>query len=107
MAEQEPTISTHVLDVERGRPASGVTVSLYRVEGSGERLVGGGMTDDDGRIRRLLDDRLVAGAYRLEFVVGGDFFRELSVGFTVMDTARSYHVPLIMAPYSLSTYRGS
>jgi 5-hydroxyisourate hydrolase len=107
MIDPQPTISTHVLDVERGRPAAGVTVSLYRIEGAGERLVGGGTTDADGRIRQLLEGPLAAGDYRLEFAVGGTFFRQLSVAFRVGDTTRSYHVPLIVAPYSLSTYRGS
>jgi 5-hydroxyisourate hydrolase len=107
MADQQPTISTHVLDVERGRPAAGVAVTLYAVEGAGERLVGGGTTDDDGRIRRLLDGPLVVGDYRLEFAVEGEFFHQLAVRFHVADTSRSYHVPLIMAPYSLATYRGS
>ncbi|CAN5600908.1 hydroxyisourate hydrolase [soil metagenome] len=107
MADQQPTISTHVLDVGHGLPAAGVSVALYAVEGSGERLVGGGTTDEDGRIRRLLVGPLVAGDYRLEFALEGDFFRQLAVRFHVADIGRSYHVPLIMAPYSLATYRGS
>jgi 5-hydroxyisourate hydrolase len=107
MGDDGPTISTHVLDVERGLPAAGVSVALYAVEAGGERLIGGGTTDADGRIRRLLDGALVAGDYRLEFAVDGPFFQQLSVRFHVADTARSYHVPLIMAPFSLATYRGS
>ena len=101
-----PTISTHVLDVEHGRPAAGVTVHLYRVDGD-ERWVGGGTTDDDGRVTRLLNSELEAGDYEIRFEVGGEFFLGLACSFRVSDTARSYHVPLIVAPYSLSTYRGS
>ena len=74
-----PTISTHVLDVENGQPASGVNVFLYRMDGS-ERRVGMGTTDGDGRIR---------------------------CAFRVEDTSRSYHVPLLLGAYSLTTYRGS
>ena len=69
--------------------------------------MGQGVTDADGRIRRLLEGPLEAGTYRLEFAFDGPFFRQASVTFVVDDTSRSYHVPLLMAPYSLSTYRGS
>ena len=107
MVDEQPTISTHVLDVEGGRPAVGVPVALYAIEEGGERLVGGGTTDDDGRVRRLIDSPLVEGDYRLEFVIDGPFFHQLAVSFHVSDIGRSYHVPLIVAPYSLATYRGS
>jgi 5-hydroxyisourate hydrolase len=103
-----PTISTHVLDTERGQPATGVSVELFRVDGdSTETLVGGGTTDEDGRIRSLLFEGLESATYRLTFAIDGTFFRKASVTFVVEDTSRSYHVPLLMAPYSLATYRGS
>ncbi|MDP8904352.1 MAG: hydroxyisourate hydrolase [Chloroflexota bacterium] len=102
-----PTISTHVLDVERGQPAAGVAVDLFRLEQAGPRPVGGGTTDDDGRIRRLLEGELELGDYQLRFLVDGVFFRNVSVTFHVADTGRSYHVPLIVAPFSVATYRGS
>lgn len=106
MSEGRPTISTHVLDTEHGRPAAGVNVELYRVDG-GERAVGGGTTDGDGRIRQLLESDLELGDYELRFDLGGAFFLRMAVAFRVDDTSRSYHVPLLRAPYSLSTYRGS
>lgn len=102
-----PTISTHVLDTENGRPATGIGVELYRVDADTETLVGGGTTDDDGRIRDLLVEPLAAGTYRLAFEVSGTFFTSASVSFVVYDTTRGYHVPLLLAPYSLATYRGS
>ena len=102
-----PTISTHVLDTEHGRPAAGVKVELYRVDGETETLVGSGTTDDDGRIRDLPFETHEAATYRLAFELGGPFFQEASVTFVVDDPTRSYHVPLLMAPYSLATYRGS
>ena len=106
MAER-PTISTHVLDTEHGLPAVGVSVELYRIDDELETLVGSGTTDDDGRIRDLLFEALETATYRLAFELGGSFFSAASVTFVVNDAARSYHVPLLMAPYSLATYRGS
>ena len=101
-----PTISTHVLDVENGRPAAGIVVHLYRMDGA-ERRVGMGTTDEDGRIRRLLNSELEAGVYELRFDLGGKFFLGFACAFRVEDTSRSYHVPLLLGPYSLTTYRGS
>lgn len=104
---EEPTISTHILDTERGAPGSGHRVSLYRIAQESANLCGSGTTDDDGRIRRLLTDGLVAGEYRIEVEIGGVFFRRVAVTFMVDDAERSYHVPLLLSPYSLTTYRGS
>jgi len=105
--DDQPTISTHVLDTEHGWPAKGVTVHLYRVAPGGDRPAGSAATDDDGRVRRLLDGDLEAGDYRIEFDVNGAFFGSASFTFRVADVTRSYHVPLLMAPFSLATYRGS
>ena len=109
MAETRPTISTHILDVGTGRPAVGVAVRLMVLLGDAPLAVGSGTTDDDGRIADLLAGaELTEGDYRLEFDLDDDgFFTALSVGFRVSDTSRSYHVPLIRAPFALSTYRGS
>ena len=101
-----PTISTHVLDVENGRPAAGVNVYLYRVDRE-ERKVGSGITDDDGRVQRLLGGDLEPGDYELRFDLGGRFFLGAAFAFRVADTSRSYHVPLLLGAYSLTTYRGS
>jgi len=99
-------ISTHVLDAALGRPAAGVPVRLEGPSG----VLATATTDGDGRVRDLLERPLVAGAYRLEFDVSSDdgsFFTRMAVDIRVSDTTRSYHVPLLMAPYSLATYRGS
>jgi 5-hydroxyisourate hydrolase len=101
-----PTISTHVLDVENGRPAAGVAVFLYRVDGE-ERRVGAATTDDDGRIGRLLESDLEAGDYEIRFDLDGKFFLGFAAAFRVDDSSRSYHVPLLLGAYSLTTYRGS
>jgi 5-hydroxyisourate hydrolase-like protein (transthyretin family) len=71
------------------------------------------LTDSDGRIRDLLERPLVAGDYRLEFDLrpqddaAAGFFRQMTVDLTITDVLRSYHVPLLLAPYSMTTYRGS
>ena len=110
-AAAQPTISTHVLDVELGRPAPGVRVTLSRLDvGTAPIRMTQALTDGDGRVRDLLDRPLVAGDYRLEFDVAhedGSFFTKVAVDVRITDAGRSYHVPLLLAPYSMTTYRGS
>jgi 5-hydroxyisourate hydrolase len=105
--DEQPTISTHVLDTQNGTPASGVGVTLYRRTAEGKREVGSGTTDKDGRIRRLLPTELDPGDYAIEFAVRGPFFSRVVLEFRVDDVTRGYHVPLLMAPYSVASYRGS
>ena len=117
MAEARPTISTHVLDTETGAPASGVHVTLYKLgEDARPIRLTQALTDNDGRVRDLLDRPMSPGEYRLEFALSGRttteaaddrFFRRLSIDLRIEDTSRSYHVPLLLAPYSMMTYRGS
>ena len=115
-----PTISTHVLDTERGQPAAGIHVTLYKLGEDGRPLrLTQALTDSDGRVRDLLERPLSAGDYRLEFTLSRErtdldapddrdrFFRRLSVDLRITDVARSYHVPLLLAPFSMTTYRGS
>ena len=106
-----PTISTHVLDTERGQPASGVRVVLYRLDvGTAPIRMTQALTDGDGRVRDLLERPLTAGDYRLEFDVAHEdasFFTKIAVDLRITDTGRSYHVPLLLAPYAMTTYRGS
>jgi 5-hydroxyisourate hydrolase len=93
------TISTHVLDTERGRPATGVRVELWR----GNELVGSGETDGDGRIRELADTE--AGVYRLVFRPPSPFFRRVELEVELGEG--HYHVPLLVSSYACATYRGS
>jgi 5-hydroxyisourate hydrolase len=104
-----PTISTHVLDTGTGQPASGVHVTLYRLADDGKPIrLTQAVTDDDGRVRDLLKRPLIAGDYRLDFNLGrGGFFERMSVDLHITDVTRSYHVPLLMSPFSMATYRGS
>ena len=104
------TITTHVLDTARGRPAEGVAIMLERADG--ER-VGSGTTDADGRLREL--GSVEPGHYRLTFDTGAyfaaggqdGFYPEVVVNFTVEQGEDHYHVPLLLNPYGYSTYRGS
>jgi 5-hydroxyisourate hydrolase len=106
-----PTISTHILDTGTGLPRLGATVRLWRLALSDgpATLVVEATTDDDGRVRDLLGPvALEAGAYALEFVLGEDgFFASLTVELRITDPSRSYHVPVLVSPFGLSTYRGS
>lgn len=112
-----PTISTHVLDTSRGEPAAGVSVSVWRLEGTQRALPQGTRdTDADGRIGDLVDGALAAGVYRLTFDVAGyfkkkgdkaPFLSRVTLDFEVADATRRYHVPLLVSPYSCASYRGS
>lgn len=123
------TISTHVLDTARGRPAGGVPITLERQDDEAgqagqdgdERArwhrMGGGTTDDGGRVRSLLDpgQSLDPGTYRMTFDTGRyfaslgtrGFYPVVHVIFEVRATDEHYHVPLLLSPYGYSTYRGS
>ncbi|HYH32721.1 MAG TPA: hydroxyisourate hydrolase [Pseudonocardia sp.] len=105
------TLSTHVLDAGRGLPAAGVPVALSRRDAEGWRRIGEGVTDADGRCRSLAPGALEPGAYRLAFDTGAylpdGFYPEVAVAFRVTDPGRHHHVPLLLSPYSYSTYLGS
>ena len=115
MADARPTISTHVLDLASGSPAAGVGVALFHLADDGtSELVSDLQTDDDGRIRDLLSgSELTEGDYQLAFDVGGyledpdAFFQSAAVALRIADAGRSYHVPLLLSPFGMSTYRGS
>jgi 5-hydroxyisourate hydrolase len=110
------SISTHVLDTARGRPAAGLAVALSRRGGNGAwSAVGKGVTDDDGRVADLTSGRVEAGDYRLDFATEAyfksagakAFYPEVSVVFTVADPGAHHHVPLLLSPFGYSTYRGT
>jgi 5-hydroxyisourate hydrolase len=93
------SVSTHVLDTERGRPAAGIRVELWR----GEELVGSGETDSDGRIGRLAETD--AGTYRIVFHPSSPFFRRIELEIAL--DAGHHHVPLLISSYGCASYRGS
>jgi 5-hydroxyisourate hydrolase len=112
-------LSTHVLDTTVGRPAARVPVRLERAKtgpggggagGSGGpvwTVVASAVTDSDGRVRDLPAHD--AGVWRLVFdtAARSAFFPEVAITFVVTDPAEHHHVPLLLAPYGYSTYRGS
>lgn len=110
-------ITTHVLDVARGRPAAGIAVMLEFMQGGSWKEVAAGKTDADGRVTNLLpeDAALTAGIYRLTFDTltyqssQGEkgFYPYVPVIFEVDDPSQHYHVPLLLSPFGYSTYRGS
>lgn len=95
------TLSTHVLDTASGRPASGVAVSLEK-EGA---VVARGVTDGDGRVAQLAAS-LEPGRYRLVFELDGPFFRRVALDVEIGSDPK-YHVPLLVTPFAVTSYRGS
>ena len=116
-------LTTHVLDVARGRPAEGVPIELVRLDGGdGDGVVATAMTNADGRTDAPLlgPGALEVGVYELRFAVGpyfaaagGEgtddpaFLDVVPVRFGVADAGAHFHVPLLVTPWSYSTYRGS
>jgi 5-hydroxyisourate hydrolase len=114
-------LSTHVLDISRGRPAAGVEVSLWRQSGAEWTQVTTTITNADGRTDAplLSGNALTAGIYELRFQVGTyfqkvgiesgsiAFLNEIPIRFGVSDPTASYHIPLLVTPFGYSTYRGS
>ncbi|NUP06609.1 MAG: hydroxyisourate hydrolase [Polyangiaceae bacterium] len=109
-------ITTHVLDIARGRPAAGVPIELELKKDGAWAHVARGETDADGRLRTLLADKaLVRGTYRITFDTGAyfraldveGFYPEASIVFEVRAENEHYHVPLLLSAYGYSTYRGS
>lgn len=112
------SITTHVLDTARGRPAAAVPITLEQREGNGAWVkIGHGETDADGRLRTLVPAgvSIEARVYRITFDtksyfdglgVSG-FYPEVTVVFEVRAPSEHYHVPLLLTPFGYSTYRGS
>ena len=114
-------LTTHVLDTAHGRPGAGIRIELHAIDGEARRLLKQATTNDDGRCDAPLleGDALTAGEYELVFHAG-DYFSALGVAlpeprfvdrvvlrFGVADAGSHYHVPLLVSPWSYSTYRGS
>jgi 5-hydroxyisourate hydrolase len=107
------SLSTHVLDTARGRPAGGMPVRLDQYVGDTWKPLTETAADDEGRLRDLPAPE--PGTYRLRFGTGPyfagqgvqTFYPEVTVIFVIADAGEHYHVPLLVSPYGYSTYRGS
>jgi 5-hydroxyisourate hydrolase len=114
-------ITTHVLDLAHGKPGAGMTVTLYRRAGDAYEKIASASTNADGRCDAPLAEgaALGKGRYRLVFAAAAyfrangvalpdpPFVDEIVLDFGISDVAAHYHVPLLVSPWSYSTYRGS
>lgn len=109
-------LTTHVLDTVRGRGAAGVAVSLWRWHAGDWRPLGATHTNDEGRTDTslLAAPSFAAGRYQLRFDVGrylatdGPGYLDIvPIQFTIAAEDEHYHVPLVLAPWGYSTYRGT
>jgi 5-hydroxyisourate hydrolase len=114
-------LTTHVLDTMHGRPAAGMALRLYRIDAAGTTALKQLHLNEDGRADAPLleGDALLPGRYRLVFAVAGyfaqvgaslpdpPFLDEVPIDFGMADAQGHYHVPLLVSPWSYSTYRGS
>ncbi len=114
-------LTTHVLDTSAGRPAAGVRVELFRLDGGGREQLADVTTNDDGRCDRPLLEGVGfrTGEYELLFHAGA-YFRSVGaalpeprfldtvpIRFGVAEADGNYHVPLLISPFGYTTYRGS
>ena len=115
-------LTTHVLDTALGKPAQGLRIQLMRMTGEEADLIKTVFTNEDGRIDGgpiLVGDEFQVGVYELLFHAGDylkaqgnalsdpPFLDVIPIRFGISDVSAHYHVPLLLSPYSFSTYRGS
>lgn len=110
-------LTTHVLDTAKGSPAAGMQITLYRIDGDARIKLAEAVTNADGRTDTpiLPQDAFETGTFELVFQAGDylrasnaptDFLDVIPLRFT-MTEHNHYHVPLLLSPFSFSTYRGS
>ena len=113
-------LTTHVLDVYSGKPGKGIKVDLYYIENNQRKKINSAILNDDGRADAPLVEgaNFVEGKYELIFFVG-DYFKKITetnkipflddvvIKFGISNSKEHYHVPLLVSPWSYSTYRGS
>jgi 5-hydroxyisourate hydrolase len=113
-------LTTHVLDTFSGKPGKGIKVELFFLDGDNREKLTSIFLNDDGRSDKPLveKDKFKNGKYELIFYIG-DYFRTITkldqlqflddvvVRFGVSNNNKNYHVPLLVSPWSYSTYRGS
>ena len=111
-------LTTHVLDVYSGKPGSGSKVDLFFINGEKE-MINSLILNIDGRSDKPLveNEKFKSGKYELVFYIGNyltkllskdlPFLDDVIIRFTISNNKESYHVPLLVSPWSYSTYRGS
>ena len=113
-------LTTHVLDVYSGKPGKGIKVDLYYIENNKREKLISVILNNDGRTDQALIEgsNFKEGQYELVFFVG-DYFKKITelpkipflddviIKFGISDSKEHYHVPLLVSPWSYSTYRGS
>ena len=114
-------LTTHVLDTATGRPAKGVRIELHRLAGGARHPLAEAATNSDGRCDGpiLEGDAFTTGVYELTFHAGAyfdamrlelpepKFLDTVPIRFGIAEPGQHYHVPLLISPFSFSTYRGS
>ena len=111
-------LTTHILDTSMGTPAKEVEIKLYKRNDSSLKLINSAKTNEDGRCNEpLLSGNLFEeGCYEIEFNIGHyyatkdidcPFLKDVVIRFYISNSDENYHVPLLISPYSYSTYRGS
>ena len=113
-------LTTHVLDIYSGKPGKGIKVDLFFLKGENKEKINTIVLNNDGRSDQPLveNDKFKSGKYELVFYIG-DYFKNTSsvsdvpflddviIRFGISDPSQHYHVPLLVSPWSYSTYRGS
>ena len=113
-------LTTHVLDVYSGKPGKGIKVDLYYINNNKREKLNSVILNDDGRTEKALVEgvNFKEGKYELVFFVG-DYFKKIAetpkipflddviIKFGIFNAKEHYHVPLLVSPWSYSTYRGS
>ena len=111
-------LTTHILDTSMGTPAQGVEIKLYKRNDSSLKLINSAKTNEDGRCNEpiLSGDLFEEGCYEIEFNIGHyyatkeidcPFLKDVVIRFYISNSHENYHVPLLISPFSYSTYRGS
>jgi len=113
-------LTTHVLDIYSGKPGKGIKVDLYFVENEQRKKISSVKLNEDGRANKALveGENFKEGKYELVFFIG-DYFKNITelpkipflddvvIKFGISNSKEHYHVPLLVSPWSYSTYRGS
>jgi 5-hydroxyisourate hydrolase len=121
MQQRSGYVTTHVLDTSLGRPAAGLRIEVYRLDGDSRRLIASLSTNSDGRTDAPVIEAgdIAEATYELVFHAGDyharmhgpapgvRFLDVVPIRFGVSDASQHYHVPLLLSPFGYSTYRGS